>query len=75
MKVRFVVALLLAGALLLPTTSSTRAIGNPDIRVRLPFSETQCRTLIERGAPFQLGGPDTGPGDCFIIIIGGAPGR
>jgi len=54
------------------TAGSTLAIGDPGIRT-LPFAPEKCRLLIERGAPFQLGGPDTN--EVCIIIIGGAPSR
>jgi hypothetical protein len=65
-------ALLLALALLAVTGGAAGAIQDSEERP-LPFTAAKCRVLIERGAPFQLGGPDTN--EACIIIIGGAPTR
>jgi hypothetical protein len=42
-----------------------RAIGDPEDRP-LPFTPDQCRGLILRGAPFQIGDPNVN--ECFIVI-------
>jgi hypothetical protein len=66
-------ALALSLALLAATAAPARAVGNPDtLVVRLPFTPEVCQALIARGAPFQLGGPDTD--EACIIIIGGRTG-
>ena len=54
------------------TAGSTFAVGDAENHP-LPFTPATCRLLIERGAPFALGGPDTN--EACIIIIGGAPAR
>lgn len=67
-------AVVIAGALLVPAASSTRAIGNPNDFVRLPFTGAQCQVLIDRGAPFQIGDPEDRQA-CFLILEVGGPPR
>ena len=71
---RLLRALALVLVLLLSAAgAATAADHGDDGRLTLPFTRTQCSVLIERGAPFELGGPDTS--EACIIIIGGAPTR
>jgi guanyl-specific ribonuclease Sa len=65
---RFVLIVLAAALLPAGAASFARARHDAEAVVALPLTGNQCRTLIDAGAPFSLGGPDTAP---VCLVAGG----